>query len=137
MLAEQMKSVKTEASWTASASGKEDAKTTGDAELKSLKRLPYVPHVQGDPFSDAPRIDGRPDAEALPEELYDQLIRDHNTKKGIYALLCNRYTMIGYRVMLKGEGMGVGGALAVRAKLLFMEEKIYAGTEGLVSDMVH
>ncbi|KAK3241237.1 hypothetical protein CYMTET_48988 [Cymbomonas tetramitiformis] len=72
----------------------------------------------------------------LLEELCHRMLRGHNTKKGVYGLLCNRYTMIGYRSMLEGDNEAHGGADAVRAKLAFMEQKIYARTEGMVADTV-
>eukprot|EP00854_Cymbomonas_tetramitiformis_P006108 gene6108-biopygen6136 len=79
-----------------------------------------------------------PTAEHTPflNELWNRVIRGHNTKKGVYGLLCNRYTMIGYRAMLEGDNEAHGGAEVVRAKLAFMEQKIYAGTEGVVADTI-
>ncbi|KAK3242772.1 hypothetical protein CYMTET_47546 [Cymbomonas tetramitiformis] len=44
--------------------------------------------------------------------------------------------MIGYRAMLEGDNEAHGGAEVVRAKLAFMEQKIYAGTEGVVADTI-
>ncbi|KAK3246029.1 hypothetical protein CYMTET_44423 [Cymbomonas tetramitiformis] len=44
--------------------------------------------------------------------------------------------MIGYRAMLEGDNEAHGGAEVVRAKLAFMEQKIYSGTEGVVADTV-
>ncbi|KAK3251021.1 hypothetical protein CYMTET_39632 [Cymbomonas tetramitiformis] len=44
--------------------------------------------------------------------------------------------MIGYRAMLEGDNEAYGGAEVVRAKLAFMEQKIYVGTEGVVADTV-
>ncbi|KAK3269483.1 hypothetical protein CYMTET_22074 [Cymbomonas tetramitiformis] len=44
--------------------------------------------------------------------------------------------MIGYRAMLEGDNEAYGGAEAVRAKLAFTDQKIYAGTEGMVADTV-
>ncbi|KAK3289666.1 hypothetical protein CYMTET_2936 [Cymbomonas tetramitiformis] len=78
------------------------------------------------------------DAEYTPflEELWNRVSRGHDTKKGVYGLLCNRYTMIGYRAMLEGDNEAHGGAEVVRAKLAFMEQKIYAGTEGVVADTI-
>ncbi|KAK3241878.1 hypothetical protein CYMTET_48401 [Cymbomonas tetramitiformis] len=79
-----------------------------------------------------------PESECTPfiDELWNRVLRGHNTKKGVYGLLCNRYTMIGYRAMLEGDSEAHDGAEAVRAKLAFMEQKIYAGTEGMVADTV-
>eukprot|EP00854_Cymbomonas_tetramitiformis_P034015 gene34015-biopygen3239 len=79
-----------------------------------------------------------PEAEYTPflEELWDRMLRGHNTKKGVYGLLCNRNTMMGDRSMLEGDDEAHGGADAVRVKLAFMEQKIYAGTKGMVVDTV-
>eukprot|EP00854_Cymbomonas_tetramitiformis_P003641 gene3641-biopygen3581 len=79
-----------------------------------------------------------PEAKYTPflEELWDRMLRGHNTKKGVYGLLCNQYTIIGYRSMLEGDNEAHGGADAVRAKLAFMEQKIYAGTKGMVADTI-
>ncbi|KAK3239638.1 hypothetical protein CYMTET_50450 [Cymbomonas tetramitiformis] len=79
-----------------------------------------------------------PETEYTPflEELWNRMLRGHNTKKGVYGMSCNRYTMIGYRAMLEGDNEAHGGAEVVRAKLAFMEQKIYAGTKGVVADTV-
>ncbi|KAK3233246.1 hypothetical protein CYMTET_56452 [Cymbomonas tetramitiformis] len=41
-----------------------------------------------------------PDAEYTPflEKLWNWMLRGHNTKKGVYGLLCNRYTMLSFDV---------------------------------------
>eukprot|EP00854_Cymbomonas_tetramitiformis_P034060 gene34060-biopygen8622 len=44
--------------------------------------------------------------------------------------------MIAYMAMLEGDNEARGGAEVVRAKLAFMEQKIYAGTEGVVADTI-
>ncbi|KAK3270662.1 hypothetical protein CYMTET_20951 [Cymbomonas tetramitiformis] len=49
-------------------------------------------------------------------------------------MLCNRYTMIGYRALLEGDNEAECGPDAVRAKFAFMEQKIYSSTEGMVAD---
>ncbi|KAK3275487.1 hypothetical protein CYMTET_16394 [Cymbomonas tetramitiformis] len=66
-----------------------------------------------------------PKSEQTPflDELWDRMLRGHNMKKGVYGMLCNRYTMIGYRALLEGDNEANGGADAVRAKLAFMEQK--------------
>eukprot|EP00854_Cymbomonas_tetramitiformis_P034200 gene34200-biopygen19794 len=48
----------------------------------------------------------------------------------------NRYTMIQLRAGMESDATIHGGAEALRAKLSFVEEKVYAGTEGLVTDSV-
>ncbi|KAK3284586.1 hypothetical protein CYMTET_7774 [Cymbomonas tetramitiformis] len=196
LLSEQLKALRAETS--ASQDAKDDAATkkatTGDAELEKLKKLPYCPYADVDPFPTRPdimtdcmakifdlygdkthttlckkadtsmkfkqmvlgpalayfhdaivykettmdMIEDLSKVEHAPflNELWDRMLCAHNTKRGVYGTLCNRYTMIGYRAMLEGDNEASGGADAVRAKLAFMEQKIYSSTEGVVADSV-
>ncbi|KAK3232554.1 hypothetical protein CYMTET_57091 [Cymbomonas tetramitiformis] len=70
------------------------------------------------------------------EELSERVYTAHNTFKGAFALLSNRYTMIQLRASMESDATSHGGAEALRAKLAFIEEKVYAGSDGLVSDSV-
>jgi len=70
------------------------------------------------------------------EDLAERIFAAHNTVKGVFALLSNRYTMIQLRAGMESDATIHGGADALRAKLAFIEEKVYAGTEGLVTDSV-
>ncbi|KAK3239699.1 hypothetical protein CYMTET_50382 [Cymbomonas tetramitiformis] len=140
LLTEQVKGLRESAS---SAKGEAaTTKTTGDAELEAKNLLPYVPYAPVNPFPVRPST-----LEDLMPKVYDlygdkthallckksnSSMRSHNTKKGVYAILCNRYTMLTLRASLDAEG---GGTDAVRAKLAFMEE-VNAGTEGVVGDSV-
>ncbi|KAK3248975.1 hypothetical protein CYMTET_41575 [Cymbomonas tetramitiformis] len=150
VLTEQVKSLQEGAS--SSKGEKAVATTMGDAELEIKKKLPYVPKKSAVSgllvsalayFHDAvvyeedmmDWLQTLPPGQPLDDtdELYDRLVKAHNTKKGVYSLLCNRYTMLTLRASLDAEG---GGTDAVRAKLAFMEEKVNAGTEGVVGDSV-
>jgi len=164
---------------------------SGDAELERLKRLPYVPHVAGNPFparpatleTDMPQmydlyndktydalskrtnssmryeqlvlapalsymhdalayfdetLDWMQEEKAPPtmEELGERDYATYNTLKGVFSLLSNRYTMIQLRAGMETDATAHGGADALRAKLAFIEEKVYAGSDGLVTDSV-
>ncbi|KAK3280628.1 hypothetical protein CYMTET_11540 [Cymbomonas tetramitiformis] len=164
---------------------------SGDAELEALKKLPYVPHVEGNPFparpatleTDMPQmydlyndktydalskrtkpsmryeqlvlvpalsymhdaiafsevtLDWCQDEKDPPtvEELSERIFAAHNTFKGVFSLLNNRYTMLQLRASMESDATSHGGAEALRAKLAFIEEKVYAGSDGLVSDSV-
>ncbi|KAK3266035.1 hypothetical protein CYMTET_25314 [Cymbomonas tetramitiformis] len=164
---------------------------SGDAELEALKKLPYVPHVEGNPFparpatleTDMPQmydlyndktydalskrtnssmryeqlvlapalsymhdaigfsevtLDWCQDEKDPPtvEELSERVFAAHNTFKGVFSLLSNRYTMLQLRASMESDATSHGGAEALRAKLAFIEEKVYAGSDGLVSDSV-
>ncbi|KAK3235189.1 hypothetical protein CYMTET_54590 [Cymbomonas tetramitiformis] len=67
------------------------------------------------------------------DELYDRMVRAHNTKKGAYSLFCNCYMTLTLRALLDAAG---GGTDAERDKLAFMEKKVNAGTERVVGDSV-
>ncbi|KAK3239085.1 hypothetical protein CYMTET_50960 [Cymbomonas tetramitiformis] len=164
---------------------------SGDAELEALKKLPYVPHVEGNPFPArpatletdmpqmydlyndktydalskrtnssmryeqlvlAPALSYMHDAIAYSEttldwcqeekdpptveELSERVYATHNTFKGVFALLSNRHTMLQLRASMESDATSHGGAEALRAKLAFIEEKVYAGSDRLVSDSV-
>ncbi|KAK3257231.1 hypothetical protein CYMTET_33675 [Cymbomonas tetramitiformis] len=68
------------------------------------------------------------------EELSERVYAAHNTFKGVFALLSNRYTMLQLRVSMESDATSHGGAEALWAKLAFIEEKVYAGSDGLVSE---
>ncbi|KAK3240701.1 hypothetical protein CYMTET_49480 [Cymbomonas tetramitiformis] len=197
LLTEQLKALRAEPS--ASQDATDDAATkkatTGDAELEKLKKLPYCPYADVNPFPTRPDTmtdcmpkvfdwyddkthttlckkanssmkfeqmvllgpalayfhDGivyeettmdmiedlrKAEHTLFLNELWDRLLRARDTKKGVHGMHCNRYTMIGYRAMLEVDNEANGGADAVRAKLAFMEQKIYSSTEGMVADSV-
>eukprot|EP00854_Cymbomonas_tetramitiformis_P003733 gene3733-biopygen3671 len=197
LLTEQLKALRAEPS--ASQDATDDAATkkatTGDAELEKLKKLPYCPYADVNPFPTRPDTmtdcmpkvfdwyddkthttlckkanssmkfeqmvllgpalayfhDGivyeettmdmiedlrKAEHTLFLNELWDRLLRARDTKKGVHGMHCNRYTMIGYRAMLEVDNEANGGADAVRAKLAFMEQKIYSSTEGMVAESV-
>ncbi|KAK3246200.1 hypothetical protein CYMTET_44253 [Cymbomonas tetramitiformis] len=70
------------------------------------------------------------------EDLGERVYTAHNTLKGVFALLINRYTMIQLRASMESDATTRGGAEALRAKPAFVEEKVYAGSDGLVTNSI-
>eukprot|EP00854_Cymbomonas_tetramitiformis_P020173 gene20173-biopygen20803 len=77
--------------------------STGDAELEKLRALAYFHDAIVFEEATVDLLQNLSDAEYTPflEELWNRVLRGHNTKKSVYGLLCNRYTMIGYRRCLR------------------------------------
>ncbi|KAK3248600.1 hypothetical protein CYMTET_41941 [Cymbomonas tetramitiformis] len=73
---------------------------------------------------------------------YDALLRRFhavsNSVHGVYAMLCNRWTMLELRGQLEQDpgSSQHGGADALRAKLQFVEDKVYKAADGVVADEV-
>ncbi|KAK3268306.1 hypothetical protein CYMTET_23178 [Cymbomonas tetramitiformis] len=140
---------------------------SGDAELEALKKLPYVPHVEGNPFPARPatlETDMPQMYDLYNDKTYDALTKRTNSSmryeqlvlapalsymhdaiafserttrlRAFFSLLNNRYTMLRLRASMESDATSHGGAEALRAKLAFIEEKVYAGSDGLVSDSV-
>ncbi|KAK3268593.1 hypothetical protein CYMTET_22912 [Cymbomonas tetramitiformis] len=65
------------------------------------------------------------------EELGERVYTSHNTFKGVFARLSNRYTMIQLRASMESDATTHVGVDAPRAKPAFIEEKVYAGSDGL------
>ncbi|KAK3269312.1 hypothetical protein CYMTET_22234 [Cymbomonas tetramitiformis] len=61
-----------------------------------------------------------------------------NSVHGVYALLCNRWTMLELRGQLEQEpgSSQRGGSDALRAKLQFVEDRVYQAADGVVADEV-
>ncbi|KAK3281801.1 hypothetical protein CYMTET_10429 [Cymbomonas tetramitiformis] len=61
-----------------------------------------------------------------------------NSVHGVYALLCNRWTMLELRGQLEQEpgSSQRGGSDALRAKLQFVENRVYQAADGVVADEV-
>ncbi|KAK3240061.1 hypothetical protein CYMTET_50067 [Cymbomonas tetramitiformis] len=61
-----------------------------------------------------------------------------NSVHGVYALLCNRWTMLELCGQLEREpgSSQRGGSDALRAKLQFVEDRVYQAADGVVTDEV-
>ncbi|KAK3283104.1 hypothetical protein CYMTET_9182 [Cymbomonas tetramitiformis] len=61
-----------------------------------------------------------------------------NSVTGVYAMLCNRWTMLELRGQLEQEpgSSQWGGSDALRAKLQFVENRVYQAAGGVVADEV-
>ncbi|KAK3243882.1 hypothetical protein CYMTET_46486 [Cymbomonas tetramitiformis] len=58
----------------------------------------------------------------------------HNTRGRFRSSEQNGYTMIQLRGSMESDAAVHGGTEALRAKLTFIKQKVYAGTDGLVTD---
>ncbi|KAK3276403.1 hypothetical protein CYMTET_15514 [Cymbomonas tetramitiformis] len=61
-----------------------------------------------------------------------------NSVQGVYSMLCNRWTMLELRAQLEADPSSSqrGGAEALRAKLQFVEDRVYSASDRLVADEV-
>ncbi|KAK3284622.1 hypothetical protein CYMTET_7725 [Cymbomonas tetramitiformis] len=125
---------------------------SGDAELEELKKLPYVPHVEGNPFPTRPatRETDMPQMYDLyNDKTYDALSKRTNSSMRYEQLVLAPAPSYMHDAIAFSEttldrcqeekdppSVEELSAEALRAKLAFIEEKVYAGNHGLVSDSV-
>ncbi|KAK3266841.1 hypothetical protein CYMTET_24561 [Cymbomonas tetramitiformis] len=67
-------------------------------------------------------------------DLYNRLVCLENSLNGVYTLLCSLFSILQLRASIDGEGVSKTDADSLRAKLKFVEDCVYSGTEGLVTD---
>ncbi|KAK3276674.1 hypothetical protein CYMTET_15272 [Cymbomonas tetramitiformis] len=99
---------------------------SGDAELEALKKLPYVPHVEGNPFPARPAT-----LETDMPQMYD-LYND----KTYDALSKRTNSSMRYEQLVLAPALSYMHDAIAFSELAFIEEKVYAGSDGLVSDSV-
>ncbi|KAK3233814.1 hypothetical protein CYMTET_55911, partial [Cymbomonas tetramitiformis] len=110
--------------------------TKGDKEVARRRKLPYVPFDKNNPYPPRPlTLDNR-----MPQLtihlLRQRVYETHNTVEGAFTLLANRYSIIQLRASLDGDASAHGGTEALRANLVFLEEKVYSSFEGFVADSI-
>ncbi|KAK3258261.1 hypothetical protein CYMTET_32687 [Cymbomonas tetramitiformis] len=83
-------------------------------------------------------LDESEDGNLSYDELHKRLHAVSNSVHGVYAMLCNRWTMLELRAQLEQEpgSSQRGGNEALRAKLQFVENKVYQAADGVVADEV-
>ncbi|KAK3248780.1 hypothetical protein CYMTET_41757 [Cymbomonas tetramitiformis] len=83
-------------------------------------------------------LDVADDGDLSYESLQNRFHAVSNSVHGVYAMLCNRWTMLELRGQLEQEpgSSQRGGADALRAKLQFVEDRVYQAADGLVADEV-
>eukprot|EP00854_Cymbomonas_tetramitiformis_P034069 gene34069-biopygen9771 len=83
-------------------------------------------------------LDAVEDGDVSYEELQKRFHAVTNSVHGVYALLCNRRTMLELRGQLEQEpgSSQRGSAEALRAKLQFVEDRVYQAANGVVADEV-
>ncbi|KAK3233094.1 hypothetical protein CYMTET_56579 [Cymbomonas tetramitiformis] len=131
------------------------AKTAGQL-LERRRKLAYVPATSINPFPPRPATltSRMPQLYDLHgSKTYDALSKKSNSSMnewqkrfhavtdsvhGVYTLLCNRWTMLELRGQLEQEpgSSQRGGSDALRAKLQFVEDRVYQAPDGVVADEV-
>ncbi|KAK3287954.1 hypothetical protein CYMTET_4562 [Cymbomonas tetramitiformis] len=113
-------------------------RTNSSMRYEHLVLAPALSYLHDAVAYNESTLDWMDDASQPPtlEEMGERTYTVQNTLKGVFALLSNRYTMIQLRASMESDASVHGGTEALRAKLAFVEEKVYAGTEGLVTDSV-
>ncbi|KAK3271493.1 hypothetical protein CYMTET_20170 [Cymbomonas tetramitiformis] len=83
-------------------------------------------------------LDVNKDCELSGSELLKRFHAVTNSVHGVYAMLCNRWTMLELRGQLEQEpgSSQRGGSDALRAKLQFVEDRVYQAADGVVADEV-
>ncbi|KAK3276044.1 hypothetical protein CYMTET_15859 [Cymbomonas tetramitiformis] len=77
-------------------------------------------------------LDVNEDCELSGNEWQKRFHAVTNSVHGVYAMLCNRWTMLELRGQLEQEP----GSDALRAKLQFLEDRVYQAADGVVADEV-
>ncbi|KAK3269699.1 hypothetical protein CYMTET_21867 [Cymbomonas tetramitiformis] len=60
----------------------------------------------------------------------------HNTFMGVFILMAQRYSMLQLRASLDSLASAHGGPEALKAKLAFMEEKVYNNSDGVTNESI-
>ncbi|KAK3248871.1 hypothetical protein CYMTET_41677 [Cymbomonas tetramitiformis] len=79
-------------------------------------------------------VNGLEETRYSADETVERLKRVENSIHGVYSLLCNRITVLQLRASIHGEGASKADSDSLRAKLKFVEDCVYQGTEDLVTD---
>ncbi|KAK3253171.1 hypothetical protein CYMTET_37563 [Cymbomonas tetramitiformis] len=83
-------------------------------------------------------LDSAEDGNETLDSLQGRLRELTNSIQGVYLLLCNRWTMLELRAQLEMDPSTShrGGAEALRAKLQFVEDRVYQASDGVRADAV-
>ncbi|KAK3237125.1 hypothetical protein CYMTET_52791 [Cymbomonas tetramitiformis] len=73
---------------------------------------------------------------ASTQEIEQRVYETHNTMLGVFTLLAQRYSMLQLRASLDGDAAAHGGPEALKAKLAFMEEKVYNNSDGFTNEPI-
>ncbi|KAK3284665.1 hypothetical protein CYMTET_7697 [Cymbomonas tetramitiformis] len=60
----------------------------------------------------------------------------HTTMMGVFTLLAQRYSMLQLHTSLDGDAAAHGGPEVLKAKLAFMEEKVYDNSDGFTNEPI-
>eukprot|EP00854_Cymbomonas_tetramitiformis_P016055 gene16055-biopygen16553 len=69
-------------------------------------------------------------------EIEHRVYETHNTFMGVFTLMAQRYSMLQLRASLDGDVSAHGGPEALKAKLAFIEEKVYNDSDGFTNEPI-
>ncbi|KAK3286071.1 hypothetical protein CYMTET_6347 [Cymbomonas tetramitiformis] len=70
------------------------------------------------------------------QEIEQRVFETHNTVMGVFTLLAQRHSMVQLRASLDGDAAAHRGPEALKAKLGFMEEKVYNNLDGFTNELI-
>eukprot|EP00854_Cymbomonas_tetramitiformis_P034252 gene34252-biopygen22480 len=111
---------------------------SGEAELEALRQLPYVPHASGNPSPVRPatlETDMAQMYDLYNDKTYDALSKRTNSSMRYEDLVLAPALSYLHDALVHSDAT-LDAISADGAKLAFIGEKVYAGTDGLVIDSV-
>ncbi|KAK3272795.1 hypothetical protein CYMTET_18928 [Cymbomonas tetramitiformis] len=90
-------------------------------------------------FSDCDTLELLENQDKVPvsaQEIEQRVYETHNTFMGVFTLLAQRYSMLQLRASLDGDAAAHGGPEALKAKLAFMEDKVYNDSDGFTNEPI-
>ncbi|KAK3284268.1 hypothetical protein CYMTET_8069 [Cymbomonas tetramitiformis] len=70
------------------------------------------------------------------QEMEQRVYETHSTMMGVFNLMAQRYSMLQLHASLDGDAAAYRGPEAFKAKLAFMEEKVYNNSDGFTNEPI-
>ncbi|KAK3266443.1 hypothetical protein CYMTET_24933 [Cymbomonas tetramitiformis] len=113
-------------------------KSNSSMKYESLVLGPALSYLHDVVAAGNGALDSVEDGNETLDSLHQRLHELINSVQGVYSMLCNRWTMLELRAQLELDPSSShrGGAEALRAKLQFVEDRVYQAADGVVADEV-
>ncbi|KAK3288027.1 hypothetical protein CYMTET_4483 [Cymbomonas tetramitiformis] len=113
-------------------------KSNSSMKYESLVQGPALSYLHDVIVFVSESLDSAEDGQETLASLHQRFHELMNSVHGVYSLLCNRWTMLELRAQLELDPTSShrGGAEALRAKLQFVEDRVYQASDGVVADEV-
>eukprot|EP00854_Cymbomonas_tetramitiformis_P012978 gene12978-biopygen13373 len=113
-------------------------KSNSSMKYECLVLAPALPYLHDVVCECNETLDADEDCELSGQDWRKRFHAVTNSVHGVYAMLCNRWTMLELRGQLEQEpgSSQRGGSDALRAKLQFVEDRVYQTADGVVADEV-